>query len=80
MKLATQVQVLDKVVYILHHANALGNGMNPYILPTIVEQTGCFSLDKATWLGEGKLRIQTNCTLLRKIDLLLHHAHVGGVR
>ena len=33
MDMATQVQILDKAVYISHSANTLGEGMNPTICP-----------------------------------------------
>ena len=46
--------------------NTLGKGMNPAILPpAIVEQTRLFTLHMATSLGEGKLWIQSNFTLLK---------------
>ena len=32
MKSATQFQILDKAICISHHANALGKGMNSFIL------------------------------------------------
>ena len=34
MKMATQVQILDKAVYVSLCANALGKGMNPFLLLT----------------------------------------------
>ena len=58
-----EFKILDETDCISHSTNTLGKGMNPIILPPamgkIVGQTGFFSLDKATSLGEGKLRIQT---------------------
>ena len=33
---AIRVQILDKAVWISLHANALGKGMNPYLLPQTI--------------------------------------------
>ena len=59
MDTVTQVQILNKVIYILHCANTLGEVMNPTILPPamgkIVGQIGLFSLSMATSLQVGKL-------------------------
>ena len=50
---------LDETDCISHCTNTLGKGRNLIILPPamgrIVGQTGFFSLDEATSLGEGKL-------------------------
>ena len=39
MEMATQVQILEKVVYISLCANALTKGMNPSILPSSSKET-----------------------------------------
>ena len=44
---ASQVQTLDKAVYISHYTNTLANGMNPTILPQDKRHTMFFNLDMA---------------------------------
>ena len=51
-----QVQILDVAVFISLHTNAVGKGMAISLLSSI-GQTGLFSLDMATGLGEGKLNL-----------------------
>ena len=68
MELETRVQIWDKAVYILLHTNALRKSINPFVLPStmdnMIEQIRFFGFGKATTL-EGKLLIQTSCTLLK---------------
>ena len=58
MDSVTRVQILDETVCISLHTNALGKSMNLSVLPFsygyIVQQTGIFTLGKATSLGERK--------------------------
>ena len=59
----------EKAICISLHSNALRKDMNAFLFfpatDKIVRQTGFFSLDKATSLREGKLRIQTWRTQLK---------------
>ena len=51
------------------HGNALGKSINPSVLPLdmnkVIKLTWFSSFSKATNLKEGKLWIQTSCTLLK---------------
>ena len=38
MDTANQVQLLDKFVYILHNSNTFEKGMNPTILPSVLDK------------------------------------------
>ena len=56
MDTASNVQNLDKGVYISHCANTFGKGMNSTILLSIMgEIVGLFSLVMAAGLGENLL-------------------------
>ena len=61
MKLATQVQILDKAaVCISHNTHSLGKGINPVIRRPALDKWGrftLFNLGMATHLGEEKLEI-----------------------
>ena len=71
MDTVTQVQILDEAVCISHNANTLGRYESNYLaIREIARQTGLFSLDMATSLGEGKLWIQ----FCLKIDHVSHPA------
>ena len=59
METVTQIQILNKAVYISHCVNTFGKGKNQNILPPdiskIVGQTVLFNLSMATTVEKGKL-------------------------
>ena len=72
MKLLTWVQILDKAMCCSLCIYTLEKGKDPFVLLPArkknVGQTGFISLGKATSLEEGKLRIQTSFSLLKKLS------------
>ena len=76
----TQVQILDKTVYISPCVNTLGKGVNshPFSYGYVVRYMGLFNLSMAIGLGEkiSEFKPVKRCL---KIDLVSHLARVEGL-
>ena len=69
MESVPRAQIPDGAICFSLRASVLGKGTNPFVLSLaiskIIRQTGFFNLNKITIRSEGKLWIQTSCTLLK---------------
>ena len=78
MDTVNQVQIMDEAVYISHSTwERYESNYSPSSYGQMVGQTGLFNLGMAAG-QEGKLNLNL-LNFIKKIDLILHPAHVEGV-